>query len=137
MFAAVEGDLTQEVGAKKVLPYVWLPVKVLLCWTASLPCLARPCLPLPKQAEDPPLSPHPEGHGGCGRAWLGAGWQDVGQRAPPSPRHLGPQELCVELAVPCDAHFPPPVSPQVRCCCSQFSISRMRTKSNVLSARVE
>lgn len=93
--------------------------------------------PLPKQAEDHPLSPQPEAHGGCSQAWLGVGWQDVGQHAQPSPRHLGLEELCIELAVPHDAHFPPPISPQVRCCCSQFSISRMRTKSNVLSARVE
>lgn len=61
---------------KKVQTYVWLFMTVLLCWTASLSCLAQPCLPfspLPEQAEVPLLSPHPEGHGGCAWAWLGWG----------------------------------------------------------------
>lgn len=132
------GGKLKTVGhGKKVQTCVWLSVKVLLCWTASLPCLGRPCLPfspLPKQAEVPLLSPHPEGCGGCAWAWLGVGWQMWG--SVPSHRLITAlEELCVKLAVPRDAHFPPPVSPQVRCCCSQFSISRMRTKSNVLSAR--
>lgn len=39
----------------------------------------------------------------------------------------GPEELFIVQAASRNTHFPPPVSPQVRCCCSQISISRMRT----------
>jgi len=100
----------------------------LLDCVSPLPCLALAFPSHPATCSRAGWgSPHPKGHGGCGRAWLGARRRG---------RHPG-QRSCVEPAAPRDAHCPPPVSPQVWCCCSQFSISRTRTKSIVPSARVE
>lgn len=79
------GKLQTAGHGKKVQTCLWLSVTVVLCWAASLSCLAQLCLPfspLPKQAEVP-CCPQVQRavEGAPGPGWGGVA--DLGQRAQP------------------------------------------------------
>lgn len=121
-------ETLREVGEKKQLNLCLAACEsaALLDCSSPSPCSALLALPpAPKQAEVPavPVSGGSvEGRlclAGSGMAWCGAAHLPIS--SPP-----GPEELFVVQAASHNTHFPP-VSPQVRCCCSQISISRMRT----------
>lgn len=90
MFAAVEGDLTQEVGEKKSPNFclaAWKSAALLDC-VSPLPGSALPSPltlpPLPKQAEDHPL-PHSQM---CMEGAARPGWEWGGRTWGSMPSHL-------------------------------------------------
>lgn len=120
------GQLNTGRQGKKVQNCVCLPAEVLRCWPASLPCFARPCPPLspcnPFQSSFRiPRCPH------TWRSWEGGGraWGSVPSQLPVTRGWRSSAWTC-QRPVVLTSPFPP-VSPQVRRCCSQFSMSRTRT----------